>query len=61
MFNNKLNRIIKKKKQYKIGDEIFHEKYGYGIIKYIINGKLEIIFDKSEKTKIVLENFVKLV
>ena len=45
--------------KFKIGDEIFHEKYGYGTIKYIIDGKYEIVFDKLSKTKIVLENFIK--
>tara|TARA_Y100000590_G_C15060219_1_gene766094 strand:- start:13 stop:564 length:552 start_codon:yes stop_codon:yes gene_type:complete len=45
--------------KFKIGDEIFHEKYGYGTIKYIIDGKYEINFDKLNETKIVLENFIK--
>ena len=58
---NNPNKLLfnKKKHDFKIGDEIFHEKYGYGIIKYINDGKLEIIFDKLDTTKIVLENFVK--
>ncbi|PPR48509.1 MAG: hypothetical protein CFH23_00317, partial [Alphaproteobacteria bacterium MarineAlpha6_Bin1] len=61
LFNRELNSINKrnKKNRYKVGDEIFHEKYGYGIIKYIANGKLEIVFDKSKETKIVLESFIK--
>ena len=61
LFNRELNSINKrnKKNRYKVGDEIFHEKYGYGIIKYIVNGKLEIVFDKSKETKIVLESFIK--
>ena len=61
LFNSELNSINKrnKKNRYKVGDEIFHEKYGYGIIKYIANGKLEIVFDKSKETKIVLESFIK--
>ena len=45
--------------KFKIGDEIFHEKYGYGVIKYIVDDKYEIVFDKLSKTKIVLENFIK--
>ncbi|PPR38452.1 MAG: DNA helicase II [Alphaproteobacteria bacterium MarineAlpha6_Bin4] len=45
--------------KFKIGDEIFHDKYGYGTIKYIVDGKYEIIFDKYNETKIVLENFIK--
>ena len=45
--------------KFEIGDTIFHEKYGYGKIKYIIDGKYEIIFDKLNETKIVLENFIK--
>ena len=67
------NRLLFKKKEnfiekensfnsdykFKIGDEIFHDKYGYGTIKYIVDGKYEIIFDKLDKTKIVLENFIK--
>ena len=36
-----------------------NEKYGYGTIKYITDGKYEIVFDKLSKTKIVLENFIK--
>ena len=66
------NRLLFKKKKlrknnslydsdykFEIGDEIFHEKYGYGKIKYIVDGKYEIIFDKLSETKIVLENFIK--
>ena len=67
------NRLLFKKKEnfiekensfnsdykFKIGDEIFHDKYGYGTIKYIVDGKYEIIFDKLNETKIVLENFIK--
>ena len=47
--------------KFKIGDEIFHERYGYGKIKYIVDGKYEIIFDRLNETKIVLENFIKSV
>ena len=68
---NNPNRLLFKKKlqnneniydsdyKFEIGDEIFHEKYGYGKIKYIVDGKYEIIFDKLNETKIVLENFIK--
>ena len=39
--------------------KFFHEKYGYGTIKYITDDKYEIVFDKLSETKIVLENFIK--
>ena len=64
LFKNK-KKLIEKIESYeeeykfKVGDEIFHEKYGYGTIKYITNGKYEISFDKLSETKIVLENFIK--
>jgi len=64
LFKNKEN-LLKNRDSYeseykfKIGDEIFHEKYGYGTIKYITDGKYEIVFDKLSETKIVLENFIK--
>ena len=51
--------VYNKDYKFEIGDEIFHEKYGYGKIKYIVYGKYEIIFDKLNETKIVLENFIK--
>ena len=64
LFKNKENLLENKNSfeseyKFKIGDEIFHEKYGYGTIKYIVDGKYEIVFDKLNKTKIVLENFIK--
>ena len=64
LFKNKINLLenrdsYESEYKFKIGDEIFHEKYGYGTIKYIIDGKYEIVFDKLSKTKIVLENFIK--
>ena len=64
LFKNKENLIENRslneaEYKFKIGDEIFHEKYGYGIIKYIVDGKYEIIFDKLTETKIVLEDFIK--
>ena len=64
LFKNKENLIEDRnlneaEYKFKIGDEIFHEKYGYGVIKYIVDNKYEIIFDKLNETKIVLENFIK--
>ena len=64
LFKNKENLLENKNSfeseyKFKIGDEIFHEKYGYGTIKYIVDDKYEIVFDKLNKTKIVLENFIK--
>ena len=64
LFKNKENLLENKNSfeseyKFKIGDEIFHEKYGYGTIKYIVDGKYEIVFDKFNETKIVLENFIK--
>ena len=64
LFKNKENLLENRDSydseyKFKIGDEIFHEKYGYGTIKYIADGKYEIVFDKLSKTKIVLENFIK--
>ena len=64
LFKNKKNLIenrdsYESEYKFKVGDEIFHDKYGYGTIKYIIDGKYEIIFDKLTETKIVLENFIK--
>ena len=64
LFKNKENLLENRdsyNSEYKlnVGDDIFHEKYGYGTIKYIIDGKYEIVFDKLSETKIVLENFIK--
>ena len=64
LFKNKENLLENREsydKEYKfeIGDEIFHEKYGYGTIKYIVDNKYEITFDKLSETRIVLENFIK--
>ena len=64
LFKNKENLLENKNSfeseyKFKIGDEIFHKKYGYGTIKYIVDDKYEIVFDKLNKTKIVLENFIK--
>jgi len=64
LFKNKKNLLedndsYESSYKFKIGDEVFHEKYGYGTIKYIIDGKYEIVFDKLSTTKIVLENFIK--
>ena len=66
LFKNKENLLENRESydqehKFEIGDEIFHKKYGYGIIKFIIDDKYEIIFDKLSETKIVLENFIKRV
>ncbi len=41
-----------------VGDRIFHEKFGYGIVKRIDHDKLEINFEKAGLKK-VMESFVK--
>ena len=40
-----------------VGMRIFHQKFGYGIIKVMENSRLEIAFDKAGRKK-VLSSFV---
>jgi len=42
---------------FKIGDRVFHEKFGYGLVEEIDGSKLAIAFDKAGRKK-VLDSFV---
>ena len=42
---------------FKIGDRVFHEKFGYGLVEEIDGAKLAIAFDKAGRKK-VLDSFV---
>ncbi len=42
---------------FRIGDRVFHQKFGYGIVEGIDDAKLEIAFDKAGRKK-VLDSFV---
>ena len=42
---------------FQLGDRIFHQKFGYGIVKEIDGSKLEIAFEKAGRKK-VLDSFV---
>jgi DNA helicase II / ATP-dependent DNA helicase PcrA len=42
---------------FKIGDRVFHEKFGYGLVEEIDGTKLAIAFDKAGRKK-VLDSFV---
>jgi DNA helicase-2/ATP-dependent DNA helicase PcrA len=42
---------------FKIGDRVFHDKFGYGLVEEIDGSKLAIAFDKSGRKK-VLDSFV---
>ena len=43
--------------QYKTGERVFHQKFGYGRIMSVDGNKLEVEFDKAG-TKRVIDNFV---
>jgi len=43
--------------EFRIGDRVFHQKFGYGIVEGIDDSKLEIAFDKAGRKK-VLDSFV---
>ncbi|MGE3333170.1 MAG: ATP-dependent helicase [Rhodospirillaceae bacterium] len=43
--------------EFRIGDRVFHQKFGYGIVEAIDDTKLEIAFDKAGRKK-VLDSFV---
>ena len=43
--------------QYKAGERVFHQKFGYGRIMSVDGNKLEVEFDKAG-TKRVINNFV---
>jgi len=42
---------------FRIGDRVFHQKFGYGIVEDVDDSKLEIAFDKAGRKK-VLDSFV---
>ena len=42
---------------FKIGDRVFHQKFGYGLVEEIDGEKLAIAFDKAGRKK-VLDSFV---
>lgn len=39
--------------QFKIGDRVFHQKFGYGVIRAVDDSKLEIAFDKAGLKKVI--------
>jgi DNA helicase-2/ATP-dependent DNA helicase PcrA len=43
--------------QYKRGDRIFHQKFGYGHVSFVEGNKLTVDFDKAGEKK-VIDNFV---
>ncbi|MCA0199839.1 MAG: UvrD-helicase domain-containing protein [Proteobacteria bacterium] len=43
--------------EFRIGDRVFHQKFGYGIVESIDDSKLDIAFDKAGRKK-VLDSFV---
>ncbi|MCB2107981.1 MAG: ATP-binding domain-containing protein, partial [Rhodobacteraceae bacterium] len=43
----------------KIGDRVFHQKFGYGIVKSVDDSKLDIEFEKAGRKR-VLDSFVSL-
>ncbi|MET0183018.1 MAG: UvrD-helicase domain-containing protein [Caulobacterales bacterium] len=43
--------------QYKIGERVFHQKFGYGRVRHVEGNKLTIDFEKAGEKK-VLDNFV---
>jgi len=51
------NEPRKSEHGFKIGDRVFHEKFGYGLVEEIDGSKLAIAFDKAGRKK-VLDSFV---
>jgi len=49
-----------KTSNFKIGDRIFHQKFGYGMVESVDGTKLEVAFEKAGKKK-VLDGFVERV
>jgi DNA helicase-2/ATP-dependent DNA helicase PcrA len=45
------------KGSYAVGDRVFHQKFGYGVIEGIEDAKLDIVFEKAGRKK-VLDSFV---
>ena len=50
---------LESRSEFKIGDRVFHKKFGYGHVNDISNDRLEIFFDKAGEKK-VLDSFVQL-
>jgi len=44
---------------FKVGDRVFHQKFGYGRVQAVEDNKLEIAFDKAGKKK-VIDSFVQM-
>ena len=42
---------------FKVGDRIFHQKFGYGLIEAVEGNKLDIAFEKAGPKK-VIDSFV---
>ena len=42
---------------YKRGDRVFHQKFGYGLIRLVEGNKLTVAFDKAGEKK-VIDSFV---
>jgi len=49
--------VRKSEHGFKIGDRVFHQKFGYGLVEEIDGSKLAIAFDKAGRKK-VLDSFV---
>jgi DNA helicase-2/ATP-dependent DNA helicase PcrA len=49
--------VVKSETRFKLGDRVFHQKFGYGQITSLDGNKLEIAFDKAG-TKKVIDSFV---
>ena len=43
--------------QYARGDRVFHQKFGYGRVRYVEGNKLTVEFDKAGEKK-VIDQFV---
>ena len=48
---------IRKVGGFSVGDRVFHQKFGYGLIRTVEDNKLEIAFDKAGDKK-VMDAFV---
>jgi DNA helicase II / ATP-dependent DNA helicase PcrA len=51
------SRPVGKSGGFKVGDRIFHDKFGYGQVEAVDSNKLEIAFEKSGRKK-VIDSFV---
>jgi len=48
---------VAKKSDFKVGDRVFHQKFGYGEVMDVSGNKLDVEFEKAGSKK-VLEGFV---